>query len=271
MKEKKGNARRMIYGTSDEKLRKDALAKDMNYDTLVKTAQSYEQSRRSAGAMKVTTTTVERPRAVEYYSKQEVDEMLARVTTPSRFSERSKGQDRRSNERCPNCPKHYRPHAVGKCPAQGQTCKDCKKRGHFAKSAACNRAVNVSSLETEYDYEGFASVEIVEIGWMRENKNDNIVTVYVNGERMELMVDSGSRKTLIPEQVYKYSVKVGPLRPSTKRFRPYGTQTLRKTTGEAIVQIKSRNGATIDTTVYVVDGHLRTSARRYGCKTAWYT
>ena len=41
-----------IYGTSDERLRQEALAKDMNYSTLLQTATSYKQSPTSSGVIK---------------------------------------------------------------------------------------------------------------------------------------------------------------------------------------------------------------------------
>ena len=42
----------MIYGTSDEKLQKEALAKDVDRATLTKAGLGYEQARKSHGAMK---------------------------------------------------------------------------------------------------------------------------------------------------------------------------------------------------------------------------
>ena len=38
----------LIFGTSDEKLRKEALAKDLGYEELMRSATSYEQARKSS-------------------------------------------------------------------------------------------------------------------------------------------------------------------------------------------------------------------------------
>ena len=42
----------IIFGTSDEKLRQEALAKDFSLTDLRKAALGYEQSRRSSGTIK---------------------------------------------------------------------------------------------------------------------------------------------------------------------------------------------------------------------------
>ena len=45
----------LIFGTSDEKLRQEALAKDFDYNTLIKAALGYEQSRiKASGTMEAT-------------------------------------------------------------------------------------------------------------------------------------------------------------------------------------------------------------------------
>ena len=49
-----------IFGTSDQKLRRDALAQDWSYDKLLKTALSYKQSRKAADAINTATEEVNR-------------------------------------------------------------------------------------------------------------------------------------------------------------------------------------------------------------------
>ena len=41
----------LIFGTSDEKLRQEALAKDFDYNSLIKDALGYEQSRKASGTI----------------------------------------------------------------------------------------------------------------------------------------------------------------------------------------------------------------------------
>ena len=62
-----------IYGTSDEKLRQEALAKDMNYATLLQTATSYEQSRKSSGVIKSEET------VRQVLGEEDVEAMVARA------------------------------------------------------------------------------------------------------------------------------------------------------------------------------------------------
>lgn len=46
----------IIFGTLDERLRQEALAKDLDYPALMKAALGYEQSRKASGTIKASTT-----------------------------------------------------------------------------------------------------------------------------------------------------------------------------------------------------------------------
>ena len=78
----------LIFGTSDEKLRQEALAKDFSLTDIHRSALGYEQSRQSAGAIKQ-----ERGQSTEdcrkVYSQHDVDEIVAKVTA-GRYSTQHK-------------------------------------------------------------------------------------------------------------------------------------------------------------------------------------
>ena len=74
----------------------------------------------------------------------------------------------------------------------------------------------------------------------------------INGSQLQLFVDSGCKKTLIP--LHLYQTEMGPLQPTKTRFRAYGTQTI-QLHGEIATALQSENGARHTTTVYVVEGH----------------
>ena len=65
-----------IFGTSDDKLRQEALAKDWDWDGVLKAALGYEQSRKSSGSFKQTSG--EDVKRLEY-SQDDVDAIVARV------------------------------------------------------------------------------------------------------------------------------------------------------------------------------------------------
>ena len=76
----------------------------------------------------------------------------------------------------------------------------------------------------------------------------------MNGKTVHMYVDSGCKKSLIPESVY--SLEVGNIQPSAIKLRPYGTSTLLSVEGEVLTKLTSENGATITTSVYVINGRL---------------
>ena len=64
----------LIFGTSDEELRQEALAKDFDYNALIKAALGYEQSRKASGTINST----DEVRQLTH-TQDEVDDIVARV------------------------------------------------------------------------------------------------------------------------------------------------------------------------------------------------
>ncbi|KAF0310212.1 hypothetical protein FJT64_018746 [Amphibalanus amphitrite] len=239
-----------IFGTSDERLRQEALARDPDLQTLVKSALGYEQARKSSGAI-----------------QSEVGESVARVATRGRYSinqptRTPSGQGGRGagpRVRCKNCPPHYRPHPPGRCPARGKTCALCGEKNHFVGAASCTKAqVRFTAEDDEEAYQFEVDDKnsvgrVVEVGMIQPG-HANVVQVSVNGTATSFFVDSGCNKTLIP--VSAYHASLGKLEASSVKLRPYGTATLLRVKGEMRATLQSRNGAQCHTTVYIIDGHL---------------
>ena len=248
----------IIFGTSNEHLRQEALAKDLEYPALMKAALGYEQSRKASGTIKANTTMNAESNVM--YTQDQIEDIVSRVIA-GKYSTRKpeKPKSDVSRRQCPNCPPHYRPHESNKCPARGKTCAACKQKNHFAGSPACQattvRALSEAQEEISYtfDEETLSSIDIVEVGRIDTAQHDNTVSLHINGSQLQLFVDSGCKKTLIPIQLYQE--KMGPLKPTKTRFRAYGTQTFIHVHGEKAATLQSENGARHTTTVYVVEGH----------------
>ena len=78
-----------VFGTSDEKLRQEALAKDPNFDALLRLATSYEQSRRDSGKMRAGAEGSEPVR--EFVEVDEIEAMVAKMVShnlPGKYSTR---------------------------------------------------------------------------------------------------------------------------------------------------------------------------------------
>ena len=196
-----------IFGTSDDKLRQEALAKDLDFEKLRRAALGYEQSRRASGQIKTTSPSESEVRQVNY-SQNQVDEIVARVMA-GKYSARNQSKPGdTSATKCPNCPPHYRPHPPGKCPAKGKTCAVCKRNDHFARSQTCQGAgQSIRSVETgaeapeqyKYDrqsdkYQVTGRVDVIEVNQIQETHQQNMTSVEVNGHRVRMFVDSGCKK-----------------------------------------------------------------------------
>ena len=159
-----------------------------------------------------------------------------------------------SRRKYPNCPPHYTPHEPHKCPAGGKTCAACKQRNHFAGSPAC-KSISEAEQKISYTYEDQTQslADIVEVGHIHTTQHDNTVCLHINGSQLQLFVDSGCKKTLIPQHLYQ--TEMGPLLHTKTRFHAYGTQTFIQVHGEIAAPLQSENGALHATTVYVVERH----------------
>jgi len=149
--------------------------------------------------------------------------------------------------KCPNCPPQYRPHKPHKCPARGKTCAAYKQKNYFAGSPTCKsttiRALSEAQeeLSNTYDEKSLSSIETVEVDRIHSVHHDNTMSLHINGSQLQLFVDSGCKKTLIPLQLYQE--KMGPLKTTKTRFRAHSTQTYIHVHGEIEATLQSENGA----------------------------
>ena len=129
---------------------------------------------------------------------------------------------------------------------------------NFAGSKNCRSSERVHAIHEEeqpYHYDSDSSilrVEVIEVNSI-VGTNSNMVTVYIQESPVQLFVDSGCRKTLIPRHYYQPSM--GKIVPSSTRFRPYGTQQHLTVLGQVSTTLMSDSGSKHDTTVYVIEGH----------------
>ena len=240
----------IIFHMSEEHLQQEALAKDLDYPALMKAALGYEQSHKASSTIKAGTTLDTTCNVM--YTEDQIKDTVSCVI-PGKYSMRkprtTKPAKTKSDisQKCPNCPNHksnqpkvpkshYTPHQPHKCPAHGKTCAACKQQNHSAGSLACKsttvHALSEAEEEISYTYEDQtqSTADIVEVGRIHTTQHDNTVFLHINGSQLQLFVDSGCKKTLIP--LYLYQTEMGPLQPTKTRFHAYGTQTFIQVHGE---------------------------------------
>ena len=243
-----------IFGTSDEKLRQEALAKDFDLQHVLKAALGYEQSRKSSATIRSANAAAEDVK--QMYTKEDVEDVVARVMS-GRYSARNQASQQGNKDpprsRCPNCPPHYRPHGPNRCPAKGKTCSACQQQNHFAGSTNCTqKKATIKRLDETYNYDESCD-HVCEVDNI-EATSENMVEITINDRRIAMKVDSGCRRTLMPANMYQ--TDFGPMRESGIQLRPYGTSTILAVAGETDVCLVSANGAKHKSTVYFVHGHL---------------
>ena len=193
----------LIFGTSDEVLRKEALAKDLDLKQLRQAALGYEQSRKSAGKIKQEQGQEDVCRRT--YTESEVDEMVKRITA-GKFSMQAQKKNPpvknynsqkpvNNGYQCPNCPPHYRPHPTdARCPARTKTCIACKQKDHFAGAKSCPMTVKrVAEQGHEYrfeeheDPEDLRCIETIHLLNLQDpHDQDAMVKVKINGVETEM-------------------------------------------------------------------------------------
>ena len=68
-------------------------------------------------------------------------------------------------------------------------------------------------------------------------QHENTLSRHINGSQLQLFVNSGSKKTLIP--LHLYQTEMEPLQPTKTRFHAYGTQTFIQVHGEIAATLQS--------------------------------
>ena len=146
----------------------------------------------------------------------------------------------------------------GRCLARGKTCVVCHSKYHFAGSRNCKKSESVKALEDAdppYQYDSDASVhrvEVIEISRV-QTTNNNLVMVHIKNTPVQLFVDSGCRKTLIPHKLYQ--PQMGPIKPTSTRFHSYGTHHHFSVLGQVSTTLVAESGAQHKTTVFIIEGH----------------
>ena len=88
----------IIFGTSDDKLRQEALAKDYKYADVMKAGLGYEQARKASGVIR----TEEVTRFTQEIAK---DDLIAKFSLPGKYSARATKSKERPKTKREHMPK----------------------------------------------------------------------------------------------------------------------------------------------------------------------
>ena len=259
----------ILFQMEDKKLRRKIIAEDPALPEVIKLGIANEQAAKVADRFK-TKTEQEAPKT-RIAALEEQVRALAKSAPPG-------GGRKKTSISCMTCTRPT--HGEGKCRALTATCHACNKVGHYKGSKACtksgkgkasvnavesdteqgetdseaesvNRVVEeqVRASQTDQVKEDLAKVELVMIDHGRQAPAKNV----------RLLVDSGVKKTLINEEIWKKMQKKAggenlKLKKCKTRFRPYGTKEHLPIMGRSKCKMQAEAGATIHSMVYVMRG-----------------
>ena len=212
-------------------------------------------------------------KAMEANVKNEPIEAIRRTCTFERkegLNSRSKKgfndtrRSSKSEESCPNC--GFEKHARENCPANGKTCKLCKRLGHFGKVCRSARysQKQIGTLSSgnaaSPDNEGFV------YGTSAGNERRPKIKVKVLNLSIEFVIDSGAAANTITESSFQRLNPPPKLLPSQLELTTYGNQQLR-VKGEFETEVKT-GGKTATIKFQVIEAGFSVEDNLLGYKSA---
>jgi transposase InsO family protein len=161
----------------------------------------------------------------------------------ARSSSTGKPGETESAKRCRYCGGSWHEKGLRTCPAQGKTCKKCKKKNHFA--SVCLSASNTNVIEEEEEEEPESSESDQDYTFkITTNKGDKSpyfeITVG-NNDQIRMMADSGASVNILSENHYKSMAKRLTLQESTAKIFAYGDSKPLEVLGEATTSLRYKN------------------------------
>ena len=243
--------------TTDNKLRKDALSKDLALDKLLKEGEANELARARAAALEKSVNKIELED--EELTEEEAQYMIAKLKRAGKYSTKYEKQEK--SQKCDRCVDAKTAHSPNNCFFKDKECHACKEKGHMKGAKRCSKTKCVRKLEKiETDYndrsnwesetnEDSKTVKNIEI--KKVNKNKNVVRVKVGEVETDMYTDSGSDVSTMSSNWYRKGM--GTLVPTNDILRPYGSSEGLPVEAKFKTTITTAKGAKEETWVYVVN------------------
>ena len=175
--------------------------------------------------------------------------------TQNKKTEPNKESSNTSGKQCIFCGQAF--HLRKDCPASGQSCNNCRKRGHFAVACRIKKyatAREVVDYESEAEYseedEDFFLGMVNSSNSMSRTKWERIIEV--DSTSVPFKIDTGADVSILPVELYQKKFKHKTLFPSTKILRGPGNTKLHVVGClKCKLSYKCRE---INTTLYVIKG-----------------
>ena len=125
--------------------------------------------------------------------------------------------------KCRYCGRQHQPR---KCPAYGQTCRNCGKKNHFA--SVC-RSEPISCIEKATEEENSQEESNIFIGTVgsaaQSGPKEWTSVLEIAGRRITFTLDTGAQANILPKNLF-HKLKHGPLQHSNARLTAYNGERL---------------------------------------------
>ena len=239
----------IILSCKSNALRRKALREDLDLTAHLKAGRALELSETQAKEVESDKTTVNN---VKHKKKNETCSKKGkgrRREQHSKSRSESHKESRKSDEssKCRNCGGTY-PHKDS-CPARNKKCTSCGKLNYFAKVCRTVPPGSVKRVTEEEDTDEEDYVYAV------GEKKQPMCRLEIDGEYVELMLDSGASVNLIDEVTYQgiYKGKVKTLAQAKRRIFSYGSPTPLPLLGTIHAKLTAKSNTT-SATLHVVKG-----------------
>ena len=207
----------IIIGTTNSKIREEALKNSWDYTTLRKEGMHIESAYKSAEAL--------------------TSDSINRI---GKYSQKYKNRQKQEKYKTKNCyfcgseiTSAIRDH-VKQCPAKKSTCNGCGKTGHFEKVCRSKSIKQIDTEVSEEDEDHLAqnedetySINIFHIDtqskWSHASSppSDFQVQVIINNNLEKVLADTGAKVSVCGESEAKRYGLLDRMFPSVKKLKPY--------------------------------------------------
>ena len=255
----------IILSCTSNTLRRRALQDECSLEQLLKVGRSLEISESQARHLEGRDQAINSVRGRNRSHQDRRNYSLRENKPPThQFSKKNFytcKQSKDPNQICRNCGGHF-PHKQV-CPAKGKDCRACGKRGHFARVCRTNppisKSVNAVAESLDKNQPNDDEVEEYEYVYTVDESPNCPPTclIEIEGQRFNLMIDTGASVNLIDETTYRKINRRGERR-LEKAERPiysYGSSAPLPVIGTFVTMIKPPDVSTV-AKLHVVKGNF---------------
>ena len=197
---------RLVVGLKDQKTKeKLQLTADLTLLKALEISRQQEQIKAQMRDQKAGAADIDEARKFKHRHD-------SRSASASKLPGRGKGKSfQKSFSECDQCGGH---HAEGRCPARGERCRECNRKGHFRRK--CFK-LNKGAREVDADEHSHSESEeefFVDAVQIADSPGPWIKILNIRGEPVKFKIDTGADITVINDETYQNMKRKPKLKPT---------------------------------------------------------